>query len=278
MKMNLKKKIVVILIVSIFFGIVLVYNSPEENSKYKNDLHGIINAASRFSWLLFVGDKKLLLSEFDFTDYAKSKLMKANIHYVLAIDILNKYKAGGGKYEKKLKSVLFKEPEDIELVALESQRHYLAMTYTLNDGPNIPDKGEMLYSIVFRYYQPVKKSLWEKILRKTANTVPFCSSLGTTGRWLVVDYSYTYNQSDYVTWYLREGDIVSSQSQEDNWARINKLRTKEGIQEFKREIELDMTVLEEWASAWVERHPNHIDVQLFETANKIRKETGTTPK
>jgi len=275
--MKHKKTVVLVLMVLLCIGIIQVYNAPEENGKYQNDLQGVIKAGSRYSWLLFIGNKSWLLNEFDFTQNAKSKLKKDDIQQIFWNDILDKYRAGGGKYEGKLRSMLFKEPEDIELIVLERRYPYLALTYTLTEGPIIPEKGRMLFSIAFRYYQPVNKSFFEKVLRKTANTVPFCSSLGTTGKWLVVDYSFTYNQSDYALWYLRQGDIVSSQTHEKNIVLLNKLRNKEGVQEFRREIEMDLAVSAEWASAWVARHPEHADVQLFEAANRVQKEMRLQP-
>lgn len=276
-EMKHKKAVVVVLIVLACLGILQVYNAPEENSQYQNDLQGVIKAGNRYSWLLFIGNKSWLLREFDFTENTKSKLKKEEIQQIFRKDILDKYRANGGKYEGELRSMLFREPEDIELIVLERQQPYLAMTYTLKEGPTIPGKGKMLCSVAFRYYQPANGSLLERVLRKTANAVPFCSSLGTTGKWLVADYSYTYNQSDYAAWYLREGDAMSSQRREENKVLLNKLRKKEGVQEFMSEIEMDMAVSEEWASAWVERHPEHVDVQLFEAANRVRKETRLQP-
>lgn len=268
------KTVVVILIVLVCLGLVRVYNSPEENHKYEADLHGTIKAGRWFSWLLFIGNKGWLLDQFDFTDGARSKLKKADIQQVFWKDILDKYNAGGGKYEGELRSMLFREPEDIELVALERQQAFLAMTFTLNGCPIVPSKGKMLCSIVFRYYQPVNGSLWKRMLRKTANAVPFCSSFGTTGRWLVVDYSYTYNQSDYAAWYLREGDALSGQKQEETMGFLKKIEKKEGVQELMRGIEMDLAISEEWASAWVERHPEHIDELVFEAAKRVRDEIG----
>lgn len=269
-----RKTVVVILIVLVCLGLVWVYKSPEENHKYKADLHGTIEVGRWFSWLLFIGNKYSLLEQFDFTDEARSKLKKADIQQVFWKDILDKYNAGGGKYAGELKSMLFKEPDDIELVALERQQSFLAMTFTLNGCPIVPGKGKMLCSIVFRYYQPVNGSLWKRILRKTANAVPFCSSFGTTGRWLVVDYSYTYNQSDYAAWYLREGDALSSQKQEETRGFWKKMEKKEGFQELMRGFEMDLAMLEVWATLWVERHPEHIDELVFQAGKKVRDEIG----
>lgn len=276
--MKHKKTLMVVLLVLTCLGILQVYNAPEENEKYKNDLYGVIVAGNRYSWLIFIGDKSLLLREFDFTENAKSKLNKEEIQQISRKGILDKYRAGGGKYEGALRSMLYKEPEDIELIVLERQRSYLAMTYTLSDESTIPGKGKMLCSVAFRYYQPANGSFLERALRKTANAVPFFSSLGTTGKWLVVDYSYTYNQSDFAKWYLLEGDSITSQRLEEGKVLINKLRKKEGVQEYMSKIRMNMEVSEDWASAWVERQTEHADVQLFEAANKVRKEIGIQPE
>lgn len=232
-----RKSVVVILVILMCLGLVRIYSSPDENHKYEADLPGTINAGHWFSWLLFIGNQGRLLSGFDFVDAALSKLKKADIRQVFWKDILDKYKAGGGKYEWALRSMLFREPEDIELVALERQGIYTAMSFRLNNslqGLDIPGKGPMLYSIVFRYYEPGDESLLKKVLRKTANAVPFCSPLGTTGRWLVVDYSYTYNQSDYATWYLQAGDTWGSRKEKDTEDFLKSLKDKDGFQEFVR--------------------------------------------
>lgn len=278
--MKYKKMIVMVLIVLACLGILGVYNSPEENSKYENDLQGIMKAGSWYSWLLFIGNKGWLLREFDFTESAKSKLEKANIQEVISLDIMDKYRVGGGKYEDELRSILFAEPEDIELVAFERRQNYMAMTFIYNDqfdeSPDIPDKGRMVYSVVFRYYEPHNDALWKKVLRKTANAVPFCSAFGTTGRWLVVDYSYTYNQADYATWYLREGDLFVNQKKKENMDYFDRLNTKEGRQDFMNRVDKEIAISDAWASAWVKRHPEHIDEQLFEAANRAQKETEAT--
>jgi len=156
-KMNFKKKIVVLIVLA-FLGMVLVYNSPEENNKYEADLHGTIKAGRLFSWLLFIGSKNSLFRQFDFTEYARSKLKKADIQEVVGIDILDKYEDSGGKYEDELQSILFAESKDIELVALEKRQNMYAMTFKFDNQligcPNIPGKGGMVYSAVFRYYEP----------------------------------------------------------------------------------------------------------------------------
>lgn len=178
------KTVVVILIVLVCLGLIRVYNSPDENHKYEADLQGTIKAGHWFAWLLFIGNKDWLLDRFELTAGARTKLKEADLQQVFAVEILDKYKVGGGKYISALRSVLFEEPEDIELVTLERQQNYTAMTFKLKEGlitrPDPPGKGGMVYSVVFRYYQPVSESLWKRILRKTANAVPFCSSLGTT--------------------------------------------------------------------------------------------------
>lgn len=275
--MEIKHKKMVVTVLILFFvclAVVRVYNSPAENHRYEDDVRGTIEAGRWFSHFLYIGAKDRLLTKFDFTDRARAKLEKANIQQVFSVDILQKYKAGGGKHDNELKHMLYTDPEGMKLVVLERQRDFLAMTYTLKDCPTVPGRGKMLCSIVFRYYEPANEYLWKRILRKAANAVPFFSSLGTTGRWLVVDYSYTYNQSDYAAWYLREGDAVSGLDREENMAQLKKLATKEGLRKLVEDSELALAVSEEWASAWVERHPEHIDEVLFEEAKRARNEVG----
>ncbi len=271
-----RKTVIVILIVLMCLGLFQIYDSPDENHKYAADLQGTINAGHQFSWLLFIGYKGGLLDQFDFTDWARSKLKEKDIQQVFRNKILDKYKAGGGKYEHELSSILYKEPEDIELVALERQQNYTAMTFKLNkrftNSPDLPDKGGLVYSVVFSYGERPDGALWKKVLRKTANAVPFCSSFGTTGRWVVVDYNYTYNQSDYVTWYLREGDSLVNQKQKENMDSLKRLNTKEGRQEFMKSVETDVAISDIWASAWVKRLPEHIDEHLFQKTERVRNE------
>jgi hypothetical protein len=218
---------------------------------------------------MFIGNKSELFDHFDFTENAKSKLKKANIKQITPIEILDKYKADGGTNKWPLSSMLFKEPKDIELVALERQKLFLAMTFKLNDSPILPDKDEMMCSVVFRYYQPHDKTLWKQILRKLANAAPFCSHFGTTGKWLVVDYSYTYNQNDYSIWYLREGDAYHDKEKKKTSNFIDKLRSQKGRQEFMDKALNDLSVLEMWASAWVEKYPQHVDEELYNATKQI---------
>jgi len=112
------------------------------------------------------------------------------------------------------------------------------------------------------------------VLRKTANAVPvpFLNSFGTTGRWVVVDYSFTYNQTDYAIWYLREGDIFVIQERKATREFWNKLITQKGRQELENRVDTEMAISDAWASAWVKRHPEYIDEQLSKAANRAWKE------
>lgn len=273
----MKNKVVIaILIVLAYLMFERIYDSPEENHKYQTDLQGTIETGRWFSWLLFIGNKRWLLEQFDFTDDARSKLQKEDIKPVSRAGVLEKFKAGGGKHGEPLRSLLFREPKDIELLLLERRELYTAMTFGVNIGvidvPKIPGKGAMLYSVIFRYYEPVNKSLWKKAARKTANAVPFLSRFGTTGKWLVVNYSYTYSQSDYAIWYLREGDSSVSQTQKETMTYLENLKTREGLQNMMRSLEENAAVFDLWAKTWVEKHPDHIDAQFPQKPIRERDE------
>lgn len=254
----MRNKLIIVIIVLLCIGLLRVYNSPDENHKYENDLQSTIKAGHWFSWLLFIGNKYWLLDQFDYYEKVKSKLKEADLQQVFSTEIIDKYEASGGTYKSELLSVLFTKPEDLELVALERRQIYTAMTFKLKQSlinrPNLPGKSGMVYSIAFRYYEPSDDVLWKKILRKIGNAVPFCSQFGTTGIQLVVDYSYTYDQNDYVTWFLQKGDSVVSKRREQSKDFIKNLERKEGLEELSRKVNTELAISDRWASAWVKAH------------------------
>lgn len=258
-----RNKIVIVVLALLCFGSVYVYLSPADNHKYESDLEGVIKKGQWFGWLLFTGNKDWLIKEFDFSKDAKEELKAADIRQEFQVGVLTKYEEQGGKYKPVLRSMLFKEPKDIELVALERvRRHHVGMTFTLNESPNLPDKGRMLYSVVFRYYNPGNKSFWEEIMRKIANAVPLFSSFGTPGKWIVVAYSYTYNQSDFARWWLREGDTFQAQEDKENEGFYERLKTQEGWRKLIADADEELTIDTLWAIDWVKKHPEHIDERL----------------
>jgi hypothetical protein len=272
-----RKTVVFVVLVLLCFGFLYVYISPEENDKYKSDLEGVIKKGHWFAWLLFIGNKDWLIKQFDFSEDVKEKLKAADIRQEFSVDISEKYKAQGGKYEHALISVLYKEPKNIELVALERLRNdnqHVAMTFAVNDSPNLPDKGRMLYSVVFRYYNPGNKTSWEKALRKIANAVPLCSAFGTAGKWIVVAYSYTYDQSDFATWWLREGDVFRAQKEKENEIFYKRWMSQRGGRTFGDDIRDLLAIDTLWASDWVKKHPEHIDERLYEVVKRTREELG----
>lgn len=251
-----RKIVIVILLILVSLGGLRIYNAPEENEKFADDLEGVMEKGHRFSWLLFIGNK-WLLNDFHLVEPALSKMTNASIDQVLRTEIVKKYEDQGGKFRSGLLSVLFAEPQDIVLVALERKEHYIVMTFALKESLFLPKRKKMLYSVAFRYYQPTSETLWKRTLRKTANAIPLCSSLGTTGEWLIVNYGYTYNQSDYASWYLREGDAHVRKGMEETKYFFDRLRSHAGF--IETEVAIAQKLSEEWAIAWVKKQIEDTD-------------------
>ena len=136
-------------------------------------------------------------------------------------------------------SMFYPEQKDLKLVALERLDDFIVMTFAYmqryeNKIAEIPGKGKMVFSIVVGYDRHIEKKTLlrntEKLIRKIANLPLIRSFSGyakAEGRWLVIDFQYTYNQNDYYKWFVRE---------EENYQ----------LSLIKR-VEQDRKVFEEWA-------------------------------
>ena len=267
-----RKTIVMIALGLAFIGALYVADFEDENHKYENDLQGRIKAGKQFCSLLFEGDKHELLSRFKFCPYAKSKLQNANLQPIAPMSVREKYVDNNGKYWSLFEPVLFSHGEELDLAALEKHERDIGMAFSFNHkfdiSPTILGNNRMLYSVVFRYVEPGHDTFWGRIFGKIANAVPFCSSFGTTGMWLVVDYSYTYNLSDFGTWCLKEGDSFVSQRRKEDKIFWEKLKTEEGAKSFRRKLRQELEISDLWASSWVEGNPERID--LYQEIQSLR--------
>lgn len=207
---DLMKKIVII--IAVLTLLVLVFVSPDESYWYKEKPLEAIELGRKFSYRLFLGYKQGLL-EISFPP-AEQKIKDSEWKELSFMDIDRQLENKHKNIHFSITAPLFSpDIEDIKLLALERHESFFAMTFTYEDYlgkiVEIPEKGKLLFSVVVRYYQPIDDRIMPKLLRKIANLSLLryvTGKLGTTGRWVVVDYSYKFNQSDYLNWVLKSGE------------------------------------------------------------------------
>ncbi len=261
------KKIAVILVGLIF--IVLVYKSPDESYWYKEKPLEAIELGRKFAYRLFLGYKQGLL-EISMPP-AEPKIKNSEWKELSAMDI-------DRQLENKNIHFIITAPlflpdiEDIKLLALERHESFFAMTFAYEDYlgriVEIPEKGKLLFSVVVRYYEPTDDRIIPKLLRKIAN-LPILryvtGKLGTTGCWIVVDYSYKFNRSDYLNWVLKSGEeyneILEKKSDEflndDSW--LNK---------FEESVDTSLSFDYEWGNIAITKQMERIE-KLDKILHKI---------
>lgn len=207
---ELMKKIVII--IAVLTLLVLVFVSPDESYWYKEKPLEAIELGRKFAYRLFLGYKQGLL-EISMPP-AEPKIKNSEWKELSFMDIDRQLENKRKNIHFSITAPLFSpDIEDIKLLALERHESFFAMTFAYEDYlgkiVEIPEKGKLLFSVVVRYYQPIDDRIMPKLLRKIANLSLLryvTGKLGTTGRWVVVDYSYKFNQSDYLNWVLKSGE------------------------------------------------------------------------
>jgi len=284
--MRRNTKIIIILIVLSVIGI-FIYKSPDEAYWLKEDLKDAIEIGRTYAWNLFQGYKQGLLRVS--IDPAKTKIEKLNLREISDLEIheqLRKVQLDPESlFEKKqlgkygIVSPLFSESKMMELIILEKVENFVVMTFgyeDYNEGlVGIPEKGKMLFSVAVRYYQPIDKRFVNRIVRKILN-VPllrnFTGKMGTTGHWVVFDYNYKYNRTDYLYWVLMEGENLSKKYDKELEEVLAKIKDKESSEkrmtEIKESADRGLNFLYKWGSKAVEEQTEHIE-GLY---NKVQQE------
>jgi len=126
----------------------------------------------------------------------------------------------------------------------------------------------MLFSVGVRYYNPIDNRIALKLVRKIAN-LPllrnFTGRMGTTGRWVVIDYNYKFNLNDYFDWVLKKGDNYSQKilKQSEEFMGQPLFTSKESFEKFRKEllasVDRGLDFLYEWSSMTVEKQIARIE-------------------
>lgn len=257
------KKIAGILVGLIF--IVLVYNSPDESYWYKEKPLEAIELGRRFVYYLFLGYKQGLLEMS--IPLAELRIKNSEWNELSFMDIDRQLENKRKNIHFSITAPLFSPDfEDIKLMALERYESFIAMTFAYEDYlgriVEIPKKGKLLFSTVVRYYNPIDERIMPKLLRKIAN-LPILryvtGKLGTTGRWLVIDYSYKFNQSDYLDWVLKSGEeyteILSKKSDEF----LDKIEDNPSFDKFNESADTSLAFLYQWSNIAITKQTERIE-------------------
>jgi|GEM_PF-3001281 len=197
-------KIVIILIVLLIIG-VFIYKSPDEAYWLEEKPYDAIKIGRTFAYCLLIGYKQKLLKIA--VGPAKTKVENSNFHEIVLGNTLDELQKR--KVPIQIISPLLPDQNDLDLIELKKVEPFIVMIFVYKRGYEIieiPGKGKMLFFVTVRYYRPIDDRIIPKLIRKIAN-LPllrnFTGRMGTTGRWVVYDYNYTYSLSDYLDWILK---------------------------------------------------------------------------
>jgi hypothetical protein len=255
-----RTKLIVIAIIIIGLGL-LIYRSSDEAYQLKENTQEAIKIGRKYAYFLFLSEKEGLSNIS--IEPARSKIASADFQQMAMSEIFDHLDKN--KIPFSLQIPLLAEKEDLRLIAFEKLDSFVVMTFALKgDGDQITEisnKGKMLYSVAIRYYRPVDDRFLSKLKRKIANLPllrDFIGHLGTTGRWVVFDYNYTYSRNDYFKWLLneRKSDIEFKKQ----------LESKEFIEKLYKELlesaNKHLDFLYEWGSLTVKEQIKRIE-QLY---------------
>jgi hypothetical protein len=279
--MKLPIKIIIKIIAPIVIGI-LIYQSPDEAYWLKENSKDAIEIGRTYALFLLNGYKQGLLEMS--IDPAKAKIEKSKFREIAKTDIY--YQLENKKINTEIIAPLFQgeESQDMELIMLEKLESFVVMTYAYTGWDRIveiQDKGKMLFSIGVRYFNPIEDNrILPKLFRKLANLPllrKFTGRLGTKGQWLVFDYNYKYNLSDYFDWVLKEGENNSQKKLKESEEFARKLGNKESFDKFRIEIfestDIGLEFCYEWGSMRVEKQ-----IELFEGLYKSQQNVEKNSK
>jgi hypothetical protein len=257
------KKIAVILAGLIL--VVLVYSSPDESYWYKEKPLEAIELGRRFAYYLFLGYKQGLLKMS--IPPAESRIKNSEWKELSFVNIDQQLENKRKNIHFSITAPLFSPDfEDIKLMVLERYESFIAITFAYEDYlgkiVEIPEKGKLLFSTVVRYYNPIDERIAPKLLRKIAN-LPILryvtGKLGTTGRWVVIDYSYKFNQSDYLDWVLKSGEeyteILSKKSDEF----LDKVVDDASFDKLDESVDTSLSFLYQWGDIAIIKQMERIE-------------------
>jgi len=274
--MKKNAEIIGILIALLVIGI-LIYQSPDEAYWLEEDSKDAIDIGRTYALYLFRGCKQELLKVS--VDPAKTKIEKSYFQELAFSEIDEKLrkirldtetlseKKQLGKYG--IVAPLFPKDKSMKPIIFERRNNFIVLTFSYEDNDRIveiPEKGKMLFSVGIRYYQPIDNRFAHRIVRKIAN-IPwlrnFTGKMGTTGRWVLFDYKYKNNLTDYLNWVLKEGENLSKKYNKELEEFQAMIKDKESYGKWRREIEdradRSLNFNYEWGSMAVEEQIERIE-------------------
>ena len=135
----------------------------------------------------------------------------------------------------------------------------------------------MLFSVGVRYYNSIDHQIAPKLVRKIANLLlirNFTGRMGTTGRWVVFDYSYKYNLNHYFDWVLKEGENYSQKQLKESDEFMQQLNSEKSFEKFSKEldesVDRGLDFLYEWGSMAVEKQIERIE-RLYKVQQEVER-------
>ncbi len=268
----MKSVVAIILLLTLIILGILIYRSPDEAHWIQESPFEAIETGRIYAFYLLKGYKKDLQNIS--IDPAKTKIENSDFSEITLSDISNLME--NKKINIEITSPLLvlyqQEDGDMELVMLEKLESFIAMTFafkSLDKIVEVPVKGKMFFSIALRYYQPDDDRTIPKLIRKTAN-LPLLRKLtgrmGTTGRWVVFEYNYTYNLKDYFDWVLKEGENYTLRKQREGQEFIKQLESGESkkvfeelFKDMEEKVEISLDSLYAWGILKTETQIKHIN-------------------
>lgn len=264
--MRRNTKFVIILIALSIIGI-LIYQSPDEAYWLKENPQDAIGIGRTYAYYMLISHKEGLLEMS--IDPAKTKIEKSNFNQIALSEIYDQIEKNKIHIEVAAPLITEQKDEDMELITLEQLDSFIAMTFAYKSWDKIveiPAKGKLLFSVGMRYYNPIDHRIVPKLVRKIAN-LPllrnFTGRMGTTGRWVVFDYSYKYNLNDYFDWVLKEGENYRQKQLKESEEFMQQLNREKSFGKFNKErdasVDRGLDFLYEWGSMAVEKQIGRIE-------------------
>ena len=205
-----------------------------------------------FTFYLQKGEvERLVLMSID--DQVKEKIQREKTNFLNGDILIQALSMDVFPY---LLSPLISESDfrEMGLMLLERNESFIVMTFAYNNNGSIvsiPDKGKLLYTVALRYNKPRDKTIFPKIKRKIAN-LPILRYIsgrqGTAGRWIIIDYKYNYNLSDYSLWLINEGESYCQNEREKASKLIKRLNTQEGRNAFREGADWHLDSKHRWVA------------------------------
>lgn len=208
----MKKFNIAIPIIAILF-LVVVYNSSDD-SEYFFNVENALKSGKYYACAILKSDKKTLLKNLRYNDeYEKNKINKSTFNTTSQDIFYDHYDTYIFEHfdEESIYDISSSDKEKynrMQLLAIDvigENIYVMTFGYKTRDMCKfleIPNKGEMIFSVAMDYVAP-HSGIIKEILRKVFN-IPLLRVItkkyGTTGKWYLLDYEYTYNLNDYAEW------------------------------------------------------------------------------